>query len=73
MLDGQRQRVDIPAHARITHKGLPQKRMKGGLCWIDHHVPPTTQSVKELDWPELNWTDFIEVFIDLKKRTLQTN
>ena len=26
MLDGQHQRVDIPAHARTTHSGLLQKK-----------------------------------------------
>ena len=32
MLDGQHQRVDIPAHARTTHKGLLQERLKEDLC-----------------------------------------
>ena len=27
MLDGQYQRVDVPAHARTAHKGLLQKRL----------------------------------------------
>ena len=49
MLDEQRQRVDIPAHARTAHKGLLQKRLEEGLCLIVPHVPPTTQSVKGLD------------------------
>ena len=31
MLDGQHQRVDIPAHARTAHKGLLQKRMEEKL------------------------------------------
>ena len=48
MLDGQHQRVDIPANARIAHKGLLQKRLEEDLCWIICHVPVTTQSVK--DW-----------------------
>ena len=34
MLDGQHQRVDIPAHARTAHKGLLQTDLKTGedLC-----------------------------------------
>ena len=32
MLDGQHQRVDIPAHARFAHKGLLQKRLEEDLC-----------------------------------------
>ena len=32
MLDGQYQRVDIPAHARTARKGLLQKRLEEDLC-----------------------------------------
>ena len=32
MLDGQHQRVDIPAYARIAHSGLLQKRLEEDLC-----------------------------------------
>ena len=32
MLDGQHQRVDIPAQARAAHKGLLQKRPEEDLC-----------------------------------------
>ena len=33
MLDGQHQRVNIPANARTAHKGLLQKRLeKDDLC-----------------------------------------
>ena len=32
MLEGQRQRVDIPAHARSAHDGFLQKRLEGALC-----------------------------------------
>ena len=32
MLDGQHQRVYIPAHAGIAHKGLLQKRLEEDLC-----------------------------------------
>ena len=34
MLDGQRQRVEIPAHARTAHQGLPQKKTgRGSLLY----------------------------------------
>ena len=32
MLDGQHQRVDIPAHARTAHKDLLQQRLEEDLC-----------------------------------------
>ena len=32
MLDGQNQRVDIPAHARAAPKGSQQKRLEEDLC-----------------------------------------
>ena len=32
MLDGQRQRVDIPAHAGTAHYGLLEKRLEEDLC-----------------------------------------
>ena len=48
MLDGQPQRVDIPAHARTAHKGLLQKRLEEDLSLIIPHVPLMNQSVKEL-------------------------
>ena len=31
-LDGQHQRVDIPARARAAHKALLQKRLEEDLC-----------------------------------------
>ena len=40
MLDGQHQRVDIPAYARTAHNGLLQKRLEEDLCCIVLHVPP---------------------------------
>ena len=51
MQDGQHQRVDIPAHARTTHKGLLQKRLEEDLCLIVlvPHVPLMTQSVTGLN------------------------
>ena len=50
MLDGQHQRMDIPAQTRPAHKGLLQKRLEEDFCWIVPHVPPTTHSVKGLNW-----------------------
>ena len=32
ILDRQRQRVDIPAHVKTAHNGLPRKRLKEDLC-----------------------------------------
>ena len=32
MLDGQHQRVDIPALARTAHKGFVQERLEEDLC-----------------------------------------
>ena len=32
MLDGQRQRVDIPAHGRSAHNNLPHKRLEEKPC-----------------------------------------
>ena len=32
MLDGQQQRVDIPAHARTAYNGLLKKRVDEDLC-----------------------------------------
>ena len=58
MLDGQREGVDISAHTRTAHNGLPQNRLQGYLCWIVPHSsyhphPPTTQLVEGLSWT--NW------------------
>ena len=52
MLDGQNQRVDVPAHARTAHMGLLQKRPEENICWIVPHVPPTIKSLKGLSWTE---------------------
>ena len=54
MLDGQHQRVDIPAHARTAYKGLLQKTLWVDLRWIVSHIHPTTQSIKGLNWSELS-------------------
>ena len=42
VLDGQHQRVDIPARAKTAHDGLLQKRLEEDLA------ESTTQSVKGL-------------------------
>ena len=54
MLDGQQQRVNIPAHARTAHNGLRRNKLEENLCWIVPHVPSTTQSVEGLNRTELN-------------------
>ena len=41
MLDGQRQRVDVPAHARTTRDGLPQKRLEGRRSLLNRPPPPS--------------------------------
>ena len=52
MLDGQHQKVDIPAYARSAHKGLLQKRLEENLFWIVPNVPPNNSVAQG---PELNW------------------
>ena len=54
MLDVERQRVDIPTHARTAHNSLLQKRLKENICWIIQYVPLVTQSAKGLNWTDLN-------------------
>ena len=41
MLDGQCQRVDIPAHAKAAHKGLLQKTLEDNLCLNHPLCPPS--------------------------------
>ena len=61
MLAGQHQRVDIPAHAIIAHKGLLRKRLEEDLCCIVPHAPTpspapsTTQSIGQRVEPELEF------------------
>ena len=43
-----------PRHSGIVYESLPQFRLEEDLCWIVPLVPQTTQSVKGLNWPELN-------------------
>ena len=40
MLDGERQTVDISAHARTADNSLPRKRLEEDLCGIFCLVPP---------------------------------
>ena len=62
MHDGQRQGMDTPAYARAAYKGLLQKRLEEDLCWIVRpFVPVRTQSVKRLNWIELNWPKAISL------------
>ena len=54
MLDGQHQRVGIPAHLRPAHEGLLQKRQEEYLCCLVLHVSRTFQWNKGLDGTEMN-------------------
>ena len=74
MLDGQHQRVDIPAHTRTSQNGLLQEKNGRGSLRIDPHVPRTTKSVKKLNWTEqascckfctIEFCVFIPVFMSL--------
>ena len=40
MLDGQYQRVDIPAYARTANNGLLEKGLEENFCRIVCHAPP---------------------------------
>ena len=40
-------------HARTAYNDLLQKRLEDNLYWIICHVPKTTQSVKGLNWTDL--------------------
>ena len=57
MLDGQRKRVDIPAHTRTAHKGLLQKRLEEDRSRIVPHapLPPPLQNDPTGQGTELNW------------------
>ena len=60
MLAGQRQRVDVLYHARTAQDDLLWKWLEEDLCWIAHRVPPTTRSVKGLNWTY--WPDFTRTY-----------
>ena len=47
--------ICFPARARTDHShcGLPLKRLEKDLCWIILNVPPTTKSVRGMNWTEL--------------------
>ena len=55
MLDGQYQRVDIPAHARSTQKGLPQKRLEEISAESSLFTPRRPN--RSRDRTELHWTE----------------
>ena len=57
MLNGQCQRVDIPAHTRTAYLWPPVEIRRGSL--LNHpDVPPTPELVKELNQTELSfWTE----------------
>ena len=52
--DEQHQRVNIPAHARTAHQGSPAEkdweRISAESSFMHPPPPPTTQSVKGLNW-----------------------
>ena len=48
MLNGQRQRIDFPAHVGTAHGSLSNRGLEENLLWIVSHVLPTTSSVKRL-------------------------
>ena len=52
MLDGQHQRVDIPAYAITAHKGFLRRELEEDLCWIIPHLPPPPQLNQSRDWTE---------------------
>ena len=59
-MDGQSQRVDVPAHPRTVHDDLSQTRLEDNFCWIVPYVPTMTQSVEEL-----TWADFYQLNVSL--------
>ena len=63
IIDGQRQTVDIPTHARTAHDDeLPQKRQEEDLGWIVLHVPPDAPVSQgtTLNWLNpLVWETFV--------------
>ena len=55
MLERQRQRADIPVHAKTAHNGLPHKRLDENLRRIVPHDPPLLlkRPNRARDWTEL--------------------
>ena len=70
VLDGQHQRVDIPAYARTAHRGLLQKRLEKDLFWTIPHpesfimprLPLPQQTSRSRDWNEPNVYAFLADF-----------
>ena len=56
MLDGQHQRVDIPAHARTAHRGL-LKRQDWKSIFAGSPLMNSRRPSLSRDWTELNWID----------------
>ena len=53
MLNGEHQRVDIPAHARTAHKDLLQKRLEEDIsCIVRHAHPPPTPTPTPYPTPD---------------------
>ena len=55
MLDGQRQRVDIPVHVKTTDKGLLQKRLK--RISAESSVMSPQGPNRSSDWTESSWNE----------------
>ena len=63
MLDGEHQRVDIPAYARIAYKSPLLKRLEEELCCIVPLPPPPSRLLnRSLDWTELNTQHDLKLF-----------
>ena len=70
LLDGQHQRLDIPARSGTAHSGLPQKTGKGSLlnrpsCLLPPPLPPG-RSNRSRGWTELNCIVSVKVPTDLE-------
>ena len=59
MLDGQRQRVNIPVHAKTAHKGLLQKKNSKKIS-AESSLTSPRRANRSRDWTELMFaTDYI--------------
>ena len=54
MLDGQQERVDIPAHAKTAHKGFQQKKKNGRESVLNRPLGPPDDPIGQRT--ELNST-----------------
>ena len=54
MLDGQRERAEVPACARTAHDDFPQKKARKESL-LNHPSCPHRQPSRSRDWTELNY------------------